>query len=283
MLLPRVAVFGVGLIGGSLALRLKETGAAEGITLWSRSPDTREAACKLGFEHVLADLEEAAAHAGIAVLCTPVPAMRSLGESLAECLPESAVVTDAGSTKADAVDLLEPLFGGRFVGAHPIAGSERSGIGAAKSDLYEGAPCILTPTDRTHAGSLNLVTDLWRTVGCHVTTMSPTEHDALLARLSHLPHVVASALVRVICGGEPSIQQFSGGGYRDTTRIASGSASLWTEILMANRIEVVHAIRKLSGELEEVASLLDSDDAPGLRNFLEQAKSARDQLKDFRK
>jgi len=281
--LPRVAIFGAGLIGGSLALRLKNSGAAEAVSIWSRSPDTLAAARSLGFESVWEDPTRAAQDCRIAVLCTPVPAMLPLAEAIAPFLAEGAAVTDAGSTKVDAVGLLEPILGSRFVGAHPIAGSEQSGISAASADLFDGAPCILTPTEQTNPEAEQTVEALWSAAGCEVSRMSPGEHDALLARLSHLPHVTASALVRVICGDEPSVQRFSGGGYRDTTRVASGSASLWTDILLANRIETAHAVRRLCGDLEEVASLLESADAQGLHDFLERAKSARDQLMDFRK
>jgi len=281
--LPRVAIFGAGLIGGSLALRLKNSGAAEAVSIWSRSPDTLAAARSLGFESVWEDPTRTAQDCRIAVLCTPVPAMLPLAEAIAPFLAEGAAVTDAGSTKVDAVGLLEPILGSRFVGAHPIAGSEQSGISAASADLFDGAPCILTPTEQTNPEAEQTVEALWSAAGCEVSRMSPGEHDALLARLSHLPHVTASALVRVICGDEPSVQRFSGGGYRDTTRVASGSASLWTDILLANRIETAHAVRRLCGDLEEVASLLESADAQGLHDFLERAKSARDQLMDFRK
>lgn len=264
-----------------MALALRKTGHADSIALWARSESSRRVARQLGFEEVHASPADAVHDAGLVVLCTPVPAMPPLAESIRNVLRPDASITDAGSTKQDAVALLEPILGPRYVGAHPIAGSEQSGMGAARDALFQAAPCILTPTAGSDPGALEVIEAFWRSLGCRTSRMTPAEHDALLARLSHLPHVAASALVRVACHSGPEAQAFAGGGYRDTTRVASGSPSLWVEILLSNRLETASALREMARQLEEVATKLDREDAAGLHDFLEQAKSGRDQFANF--
>jgi prephenate dehydrogenase len=202
--------------------------------------------------------------------------MADLAKTLAPLLAPGAVVTDAGSVKGPVVAELEVLLGGRFVGAHPMAGSEKSGIEAARADLFEGALCILTPTDRTHPAALEAVRSLWSSVGCRLTEKDPAVHDRAVGRVSHLPHAVAAVLVHAVEAGGADIGRLAGGGYRDTTRIAAGSAAMWSEIFLENRPALLEALEDFSGSLEALRAILRSNDAAALEEFLTRAKQARD-------
>ncbi len=195
-------------------------------------------------------LDPAAAVRGsdLVVLATPVGLFREIVEKIRPALAPAAVVVDVGSTKAAVVAALEPLMpeGRIFIGCHPIAGSEQRGIAVARADLFRGAACVVTPTERTPAAALDRVVATWEGVGMTVRQLSPEMHDRLLAEVSHLPHVVASALVRVISGkAEPLV----GPGWSDTTRVASGDAALWRDILLSNAGEVAAALERLQGVL----------------------------------
>lgn len=243
---------------------------------WSRKPDAFDAIRNLGFSRIVStDLEPVVSGAACVVLCTPVESMAVLAERILPWLDPEAVVTDAGSVKASVVDALQPLLGGRFIGAHPIAGSDRTGIDAARADLYSGATCVLTPTATTLPAAIRVARELWESVGCQVEEMSPFEHDAMLARTSHLPHVVASALTSAVARNGDRWEAFIGGGFRDTTRIAASNSDLWTGILLANSIETGRSIAQMQKILQEFASALESGDAEALRRLLSDSRTAR--------
>ena len=210
------------------------------------------------------------------VLCTPVETMADLTAQLVPHLPSDAIVTDAGSVKAGVVADGETHLGGRFIGAHPIAGSDRNGFAAASADLYDGATCVLTPTAQTTATALATARELWAAVGCHLVELPPAAHDAALARTSHLPHTVAAALAAAIARHVPGAwSALAGGGYRDTTRVALGSPELWTGILLANRREVATSVAELTEILHNIRAALESGDADALRALLAEGRSAR--------
>jgi prephenate dehydrogenase len=276
----RVAIFGPGLIGGSLAMALRSRCPEIHITAWSRraAPLEELRALRLA-DTIQTDPAEAVREVDLVILCTPVGVMPELAALLAPHLPPQALVTDAGSVKACVTEKLEPLFGGRFLGGHPMAGSECSGLAAARADLFSGAPCILTPVETTASGTLESITRFWTTLGARVTTMSPVAHDRLVARLSHLPHAVAFALVNLVHDSlPPGASLLAGGSFRDATRVAASSPDLWTGILLENRGEVVTALREMSGLLDSLAQHLEEGNSVSILNFLTRAKERRSSL-----
>ena len=203
-------------------------------------------------------------------------AMDDLALQLAPHLSNSAAVTDAGSVKTGVVQRLETILGGRFVGAHPMAGSEKNGLAAAQDDLFEGAACILTPTPRSRPPALTAIRNLWKTVGCRVLEMSAPAHDEAIARVSHLPHAVAAALVNAISLRTPGAEALAGGGYRDTTRIAASPPTLWREIFLENNAGLLAGLADFAAVLEDLQQMIRTNDAPALEAFLARAKETRD-------
>jgi prephenate dehydrogenase len=207
--------------------------------------------------------------------------MRSLVKQLLPALKRGAIVTDVGSVKAPVVRDLESLVagaGGRFVGSHPMAGAEKTGVCAAQADLFQSAVCVVTPNRHTPAAALRRVERLWRGVGCRLLRLSPERHDALVSRSSHLPHVVAATLAAtVLAPGQPREQAaLCATGFRDTTRIASGSPEMWRDIALANRKPLRAALDGFVRELQAVQALLRRGDAAALEKFFATAKARRD-------
>lgn len=224
---------------------------------------------------VTCDLRAAVAGADIVILCTSPHAIENSGEQLTEILPAATPVTDAGSVKVGIVAALQESLGGRFIGAHPMAGSEQSGISAARPDLFDGAVCILTPTSKSDPQALESVRRFWREAGCRLHEMSPCSHDRAVARVSHLPHAVAAALVRAALSANPDVTRLAGSGYRDTTRVAAGPAELWAEIFLDNREELLAGISDLQGSLEALKNALARGDGDEIEAFLREARSLR--------
>jgi len=272
----RVSILGPGLIGGSLAMALRRSSQFRDISLWARRVEAvSEASTLLPDCLVSHSLAAAVADSDIVVLCLSPHAIESIGSELRNHLPEHAVVTDAGSVKGKIVERLEEIFGGRFIGAHPMAGSEQSGIRAARENLYDGAVCILTPTKHTNPSARNLAAELWTTAGCTIQEMSPEVHDRAMARISHLPHAAAAALVHAALGADPALSRLAGGGYRDSTRIAGGPESLWAEIFLDNSCEVLNGIHDLQTALETLKLGLESGNRSAVEAFLADARTLR--------
>ncbi len=276
-----VSVFGPGLMGGSLLMALRQRVPGLRLGAWAR----REESLQTLKDHGLVDFSgtDAAAVAretGLAVLCVPVEQMESVARSLAPGLPVTSWVTDVGSVKQQVVASLEKIFSehGNFVGSHPMCGSEQAGFAAARSDLYDSALCVLTPTASTNPAAVDTVAALWHSVGAKVVPMTALEHDQAAATASHVPHVVAAALVRLVEQGEPQARKMCAGGFRDTTRIASGSPGLWTGILAANRQEVAAELARMGELIEDVRGMLLRNEKEKLHGFLERAASARAEI-----
>jgi prephenate dehydrogenase len=214
----------------------------------------------------------------ICVLCTPIGAMPQLADQLAPVLPHTATVTDVGSVKTGIVSQLEAILGKRFVGSHPMTGSEQSGISAARANLFEGAVCILTPTENSAGDKIQVLRELWECVGCRTVEMTPQEHDERIACVSHLPHAVAATLVNAIHLRVPDVGCIAGGGYRDTTRIAAGPATMWREILLENRTALLAGLKDFTEMLEKMKELIDLADPAELELFLERARAIRKDL-----
>jgi len=274
--LSAVAIFGPGLIGGSVALALRDTPGCHEVRIWARRPDAAlEAARSCGAALGTSDPLAAVSGADLVVLCTPVESMGDLARAFFAGLSGDAVVTDAGSVKRAAVAALEPVLGGRYVGAHPMAGSERAGLGAARADLFRGAPCILTPTATADPAALERADAFWVSLGCRTSRLSPSEHDRIIARMSHLPHSVAACLVATAAAAGSGLQGFAGGGYRDSTRIACGPPGMWSGILDQNADEVGAALGEMEGQLARLRGLLSRRDRAGVEEFLTGARSER--------
>jgi prephenate dehydrogenase len=273
----QVTIIGVGLIGGSLGLALKKAGLARTVVGVGHRQTSLDEARQCGAaDRTTLDAADGIRQSDLVVLATPVGRFESALRAVAPALAPAAVVIDVGSTKAAVVPAMESLMpdGCAFVGCHPIAGSELRGIAHARADLFDGALCVVTPTDRTPHHALDRVVQTWARLGMTVRLLGPDEHDRLLAEASHLPHVVAAALVRAVGAGAESL---AGPGWADTTRVASGDAALWRDILMSNATEVADAIDKFQGVLGEFASALRRGDAARIESLLAEAKARRDQ------
>ena len=264
------------MIGGSLALALRKRRGDE-VRVWTRSEATAARVAEV-IPFVTCNVEEAVQGARLCVLCTPIGAMPPLAEKIATHLEPSAAITDAGSVKAGVVRELEGVFGGRYVGSHPMAGSERSGFAAAEEDLFEGAVCIVTPTPATDPETAQAVRAMWESLGSRILQMSPEEHDAAIGRVSHLPHAVAAALVNAIGRRVADAGALAGKGYRDTTRIAGGPPAMWAEILLENREALLEGLDDLIAELAALRAMLLVRDSTGLEQSLEHAKNLRSNI-----
>lgn len=265
------------MIGGSLALALQKRRPDWKLKLWARSEASAQRARQF-FPEATTDAAAAAQDANVAVLCTPIGAMPSLGRAIAPHLPGDAVVTDAGSVKGAVVGQLESIFGERFVGAHPMAGSEKNGLVAARADLFERAACILTPTEKTSAAALSVIHDFWKTAGCRIMEMTPRAHDEAVGRVSHLPHAVAATLVNTVSLRLTDAASLAGGGYRDSTRIAAGPPSMWAEIFLENRDELVAGLEDFSTTIDDLKRMILAGDTAAMEGFLSRAKSTRDSV-----
>jgi prephenate dehydrogenase len=278
----KIAIIGVGLIGGSLGLALKRHGFNGVIEGYGRRRSTLDLALQLGAVDMVSLEVEEAGQADIAVICTPVEVIPEMVERIAPGARLGCVITDVGSVKRCVVERAETIIESldspaSFVGGHPMAGSEKSGVLAARADLFEGAKCILTPTDSTPQEAIELVEEMWRQVGARTLILSPQKHDHLIAAASHLVHLSASALAETV-GKVNGALELAATGFRDTTRVASGLPYLWREILSQNADMLLPMIDALIEVLAEYKTLLSADDAKGLEKKLEIAKRIRDSV-----
>ena len=274
----QVTIIGTGLVGGSLGLALKQRDVAKRVVgVGHRQSTLDEALFRGAADEVTLDPCEGVRGSDLVVLGTAVGLFEETAETIAGNLEPGAVVIDVGSTKARVVRTLEPLMpkGCTFVGCHPIAGSEKRGIAYARADLFEGAACVVTPTGRTPADVLVRVVSTWQDLGMVVRQMAPEVHDRLLAEVSHLPHVVASALVRAI---SEEAKPVAGPGWADTTRVASGDAVLWRDILLSNADEIAAAIGRFQDALADLCDAVSQGDSDRIESLLAEAKNRRDRL-----
>ncbi len=278
----KITLVGVGLLGGSLGLAARTSRLAREVAGFARRAKTI-AECEMigATDFTTTDLLAAVSNADLVILCTPLAQMRALTKQFLPALKRGAIVTDVGSVKAGVVRELESLIakaGGHFVGSHPMAGGEKSGVLAAKADLFKNAICVLTPTKKSNVGAVRKLETFWRSLGSRMVKMPPEEHDELVSRTSHLPHVAASALANfVLDPSNPRGQsQLCAGGFRDTTRIASSSPEMWRDIALANRKNLVKALAAFASDLKKFRKALKREDAKAVLEFFETAKSRRD-------
>lgn len=277
-LFRRVAIIGVGLIGGSLGKALREKKVAREVIGVSRRKEALEAAVRLGaIDHGTQDITQAVAGADLVVLAAPVNTIAALFELIAPHLRRGCIVTDVGSAKeaitfAAQAALQSPMM---FVGSHPIAGSEKKGVEHASADLFEGSVCVMTPLDETHRGAVDRVRKLWTAVGANVKMMPAADHDKAMAYVSHLPHLVAYSLMSSIPDQYLSL---SGSGLRDTTRVALSTPELWSDICMANSRNIVKVIDEFTADLSLLRRAVMESDEKALAAHFKKANSKRERL-----
>lgn len=280
---PKVTLVGVGLLGGSLGLALKARKLAGRVEGYVRRAASTAECERLGVvDRATTDLLAAVRDADLVVFCTPIAQMRELAEQCLPALRPGALVTDVGSVKGTVVAELEPLFakaGAQFIGSHPMAGGEKTGPAAARADLFDRAVCIVTPGAKTPVKLVKQMEEFWAAIGGRPLRLSPDQHDSLVARSSHLPHVVAAELANyVLSPAHPKEQpMLCASGFRDTTRIAAGSPEMWRDIALANRKHLARALGVFIEDLQEFQRALDAGDAKAMDEFFETAKHRRDQ------
>jgi prephenate dehydrogenase len=277
MRFPRVAVIGVGLIGGSFALALKAARACGSVVGIGRSAANLEDARRLG---IIDAVGTDAAGADLVLVAAPVAQCAAIFTSLAPVLKPGAIVTDAGSTKRDVVAAARAGLGaklGQFVPGHPIAGAEKSGAAAASAELFRQRRVVLTPLPENDAADVQAVEDAWRACGARVSRMAPEEHDAVLAAVSHLPHLLAYALVHEVAARDNTAQLFgfAAGGFRDFTRIASSHPEMWRDICVANRDRLLGELDRYVEKLHSLRPLLARGDGAALEKLFAEARAAR--------
>lgn len=277
---------GVGLLGGSVGLAVRRHGLAGEIAGYVRSEKAVADCEKYGAtDYATTDLLAAVSNADLVILGTPLAQMRALTEQLLPGLKPGAIVTDVGSVKADVVRELEPLVtkaGGYFIGSHPMAGGEKTGVAAARGNLFEKAVCVLTPTKKSSAGAVRKLERFWKALGARILKLDAAQHDVLVGRSSHLPHVVAAALAGLVLdpkqSKEPKQQAaLCATGFRDTTRVASGSPEMWRDITLANRKNIARSVDAYLAELKKFQTAVKASDATGIEEFFATAKHWRDE------
>lgn len=278
--MKRIAILGPGLLGGSIALKLRELGGYH-VGLWARRPEAVEEIHQRQCADVAStDVQAIVREAGVVILCVPVEVMPALAREMAPALRRDAIVTDVGSVKAKVVEEVGAILQGHahFIGSHPMAGTEFTGLAAAKPDLFAGANCIITPEPEANLAAVEAVTALWTVLGCRVVQLAPQEHDICVALISHLPHIVAGTLVRTVAEQNPRAFAVVGPGFRDTTRVSSGPPGLWVGILRENAAAVTSALDAMIAKLQDLRQTLAPFSEDGIRAALTEAKTTRDQI-----
>ena len=280
----RLAVVGVGLIGGSLSLALKAAGAVGEVVGIGRGQANLDKAMELKVvDRVTRDLGVGVADADVVFLATPVLSLGTVAREMMPLLKPGAIITDGGSVKQAVIDEIEPHLRAdvHFVPGHPIAGTEHSGAEAAFASLYQGRRCILTPTSRTETSALSTIKAMWQAVGCEVVSMEVEKHDRVLAAISHLPHMVAYALVNAVGAYdryEENILEYSAGGFRDFTRIASSDPTMWRDIALTNREALVEMMAQFETFFRELKDDVARGDNERLFEFFRRSKESRDAI-----
>jgi prephenate dehydrogenase len=282
-LLNKLVIFGVGLIGGSLALALQRANHVQHIVGVGRTSDSLQTALDMNVINTIeTDSAKAVENADMVVVAVPVAQTASIFSAIAPHLSHKTVVTDVGSTKGDIIAYAEKLLGdkvSRFVPGHPIAGAEKSGVTAANAKLFEGKNVVLTPTAKTDSQALEQVRAMWSAAGANLKQMSADNHDSIFAAVSHLPHLLAFALVNDLASRDNSGQlfEFAASGFRDFTRIAGSSPEMWRDISLANRDALLEELTTYQNELANLHSLLKNSDSAALQALFERASYARNQ------
>jgi len=279
----QLAIVGVGLLGGSVAKGARLGGLARRIIGIGRDARRLRPALDDGtLDLAVTDLEGGVREADVILLATPVLTIEGLLERVWRAAPDGALITDVGSTKRNIVRAAERLAATRslrFVGSHPLAGSEQAGYSVARADLFRGATVVVTPTEATELGALKKTTEFWEALGARVSSLDPETHDRTVAAISHLPHLIACALVDGAARVEPSALELAARGFRDTTRIAAGDPDMWTEIFLANRDALSATVEAFREALADLQRAIDAGQADALRAVLARIKATREQVR----
>ncbi len=279
--LKKIGIVGPGLLGGSIGLALKSHNIKGTILGIGHRAESLDRAVQIGaIDEGSLNIKDLAG-CDLVILTTPISLIYETLDRLSAILSVGAIVTDVGSTKRKICEYARPLVkaGIEFIGSHPIAGSEKRGVDFARHDLFLNANCFITPTSKNNSETVDLIRRLWELLGMHVVKTSPREHDMLMAAISHLPHMAAAGLVN-ICSDDQV--KFSGSGFQDTTRIASGDVNLWRDIVMSNPDYIVKFLKKYTRELDRLRSAIEAGDTKKVCQFLEIAKKRRDGLIRFK-
>ncbi len=279
-MIRRLSLVGLGLLGGSVAKAARAEGLADEIVAVGRDRERLEPALRDGVvDRISTRLEDGVAGSDFCLLATPVATLTALLPVVWQALPADAVLTDVGSTKASIVNAAERLGRERplaFVGSHPMAGSEQSGYRVSRRDLFNGATVILTPTERTDSHAVKRVGAFWEALGGRLVTLDPVTHDRATAAISHLPHLVADALVDAVVRMEPRFFEVAGRGFKDTTRIAASDARVWREIFQDNRAALTEALTAFRAALDELERLVAAGDAAAIEHALDRIRRVRE-------
>ena len=281
-MIRRLSLVGLGLLGGSVAKAARGLGLADEIVAVGRDRGRLEPALRDGMvDRITTDLADGVGGADFCLLATPVATLAALLPAVWAALPADAVLTDVGSTKAAIVRAAERLGEGRplaFVGSHPMAGSEQAGYRVSRPDLFRGATVILTPTERTDSHAVKRVGAFWEALGGRLVTLDPLTHDRATAAISHLPHLVADALVDAVVRMDPRFFEVAGRGFKDTTRIAASDARVWREIFQENRAGLTEALGAFRAALDHLEALLAAGDVPAIEGALDRIRRVREEV-----
>jgi prephenate dehydrogenase len=282
-MIKKLTIFGVGLIGGSLAMALKKAGYCQEVVGCSRSTDHLQRAVELGvIDSYTLDPAEAVKGADMILLAVPMRAIKPVLESIVDHIETSAVITDAGSAKGSVIKATQEAFGGtipaNFVAGHPIAGREKSSVEAAIDNLYIDHKVVLTPTTETSPKALSRVKEMWQTAGATVEILDYKQHDDVLAATSHLPHILAYSLVNTLSKSEygDDVFAFAAGGFKSFSRIASSDPVMWRDICLENKDAILSALKSYQQDLAELAKLIEAEDDDALVTLFANAKDTRD-------
>ena len=275
----KVTILGVGLIGASFALALKKHGLCNEVVGYGRKEENlKRAKEKKVIDFFELDPAKACNESDLILFATPVGIFTDIAEKVRDSLKKNAIVTDVGSVKGKLVPDMEAIMpeGVFFIGGHPIAGSDRSGIEASAAEIFHGAKCIITPTQHTDKNALQNVMDLWETFGSIIKIIDPDEHDRIYAAVSHLPHLIAYEIVNTVADIDSSYLKFSGQGFKDTTRIASSHPELWRDICILNKDNLLAYVEIFKNNLDRVSQYLRANDYESLEKDFKKARTLRE-------
>jgi prephenate dehydrogenase len=284
-LFKRTTIVGPGLLGASIAMGLKDKKISGEIWAWLRDEQKADACGKSYWcDRALIDLKEAVTGSDLILLCTPVESILDQLDPISQWAAEGCIVTDVGSLKKGICEKGEQAFENKsssFIGSHPMAGSEKTGMEFASAEILSQKHCIVTPTKNTSKDDINKISMLWERLGMEVSSMGVEEHDEVMSWISHLPHLVASSLINAIISRNPKMVRYCGNGLRDTTRIAAGNPQMWMQILLGNKENLKRGIDDLIENLEGFKEALSDGDQLNLLKILKSAKDSRDLLDEY--
>lgn len=279
-----VSILGPGLLGGSIALAVRRAMPQCELRLWARREEPLQAAAKAGIEHTFTNARKACEGADLIILATPIGAFEELARSILPAISKTAVVTDVGSVKAYVHRTTGSMLtdrGRQFIGSHPMAGTEKQGFENAFADLLKDATVVVTNPHGVAEEYEQRLEQFWQALSCKTYRMEPVNHDQTVARISHMPHIVAGLAARNATVGAiktADLQRLASSGYRDTTRVSSGSATMWADILWENDVAVREILHRCVEDLHRLVNLLENQDKAGVQSWLEEAKETRETI-----